>query len=50
MTELAQNTPPLHETVEQVQSLNQQRDHQMAMEQLQRNQDVPDGRGGPIMG
>ena len=50
MTEVAQNTPPLHETVEQVQSLNQQRDHQMAMEQLQRNQDVPDGRGGPIMG
>lgn len=49
MTEVGQNAPPLKETAEQLQSFNQQREHQLAMEQ-QRNQDGPGGRAGPSFG
>ncbi|WP_159095457.1 XVIPCD domain-containing protein [Stenotrophomonas sp. YAU14A_MKIMI4_1] len=49
MTDVAQNAPPLKETAEQLQSFNQQREHQLAMEQ-QRNQDGPGGRAGPSFG
>lgn len=49
ITELAQSAPPLQETLEQIQSLNQQREHQLATEQHQRNQESPGGRSGPVM-
>ncbi|MCG8276426.1 DUF2235 domain-containing protein [Stenotrophomonas sp. NLF4-10] len=50
VTEIAQAAPPLQESVEQVQALNQQREQQLAMGQQQRHQDGPGGRGAPGMG
>ncbi|EKU26348.1 hypothetical protein [Xanthomonas graminis] len=48
--DVSQQAAPMQETVQQVQSLNQQREQQVALEAQQRQQEGPGGRGGPIMG
>lgn len=48
--DVSQPAAPMQETVQQVQSLNQQREQQVALEAQQRQQEGPGGRGGPIMG
>ncbi|OAX55760.1 hypothetical protein A6R73_15630, partial [Xanthomonas translucens pv. poae] len=48
--DVSQPAAPMQETVQQVQSLNQQREQQVALEAQQRQQEGPGGRGGPVMG
>ncbi|MBB5941451.1 hypothetical protein [Xanthomonas sp. 3307] len=49
-TDVAQAAAPMHETVQQTQAFNQQREQHLAMEAQQRLQDAPGGRGAPALG
>ncbi|WP_026144409.1 lipase family protein [Xanthomonas sp. SHU 199] len=49
-TDVAQAPSPMHETVQQTQAFNQQREQQLAMEAQQRLQEAPGGRGMPVLG
>ncbi|CTP86469.1 hypothetical protein XTPLMG728_1231 [Xanthomonas translucens pv. poae] len=49
-TDLTQPAAPVQETVQQAQTLNQQREQQVALEAQQRQQEGPGGRGAPVMG
>lgn len=49
-TDVAQAAAPMHETVQQTQAFNQQRERHLAMEAQQRSQEAPGGRGAPVLG
>ncbi|MDY4294635.1 MULTISPECIES: hypothetical protein [unclassified Xanthomonas] len=49
-TDVAQAPSPMHETVQQTQAFNQQREQHLAMEAQQRLQEAPGGRGMPVLG